>query len=214
MTEPFTPEAVRGILKEVMKGDQRLPTAEGWEVRTLTLILNLMQRNATYRRTRLPAEIERAKNIAKAIWILTEEAPKLRGEYAALLEISESPIPAEIARAAMAFGVDQQDGVETARANLEALDALLAAAQVFRERDLPRLPVGALQPPVERWKGYATDLVETFQQLTGGSVEAGYRFVAATASTITGKEPTVSAVKAAVLRDQVQKKTLAVPGTN
>jgi hypothetical protein len=114
----------------------------------------------------------------------------------------------------MALGVDERDAAETARANLEALDALIAAAKVFHERDLPRLPVEALGAPVERWEGYATDLVETFQQLTGGSVEAGYRFVAATASAITGEKPTVDAIKIAIIRKQVQKKTLAVPGTN
>jgi hypothetical protein len=209
MTEHFTPKLVHEILTTVMLLG-RSPDPKSWKVRTLTVVLNLLQWRATYRRDRMPAEIKRANKIAAAIWVLTDEGPKLRGEYIGLLE----PIPANFAKAAMALGVDERDAAETARANLEALDALIAAAKVFRERDLPRLPVEALGAPVERWEGYATDLVETFQQLTGGSVEAGYRFVAATAAAITGEKPTVDAIKIAIIRKQVQKKTLAVPGTN
>jgi hypothetical protein len=219
MSEPFTPEIVHDLLKAAMKGAQRLPDVRGWKVRGLTVILNLKQQSVSYCRNQLPGEIKRANGIAIAIRILTEEAPKLRGEYVARLKLLASDIFERRYR---------EDEAARARSNLEALDALVAAAQVVRERDLPLLPSEVHCPgiagdahrqalrdvPVEHWPEYAPSLVEAFQEFTGGSAEAGYRFVAAAAPRLTGESTTPGAVKIEVIRKQVQKETLAVPGTN
>jgi hypothetical protein len=213
MREPFTPELVHGILTTVMRGGRSPPGPKSEPVGFLTHVLNTAQLTAIYCRNHLPAEVKRGHAIAWALRILTEEAPKLRGGYVEALKIAESPVPAEIAKAQAIYGV--LGAAETARANLETLDTLLAAAQAARRLSFyPAIRGFGVGGPSGRWQECAMPLMEAFREATGGSIEAGYRFVVAAVPRLTGETPTLGAVKIAVKRKRVQKEMLAVPGTN
>ena len=215
MTEPFTPELVHEILTTVMLRGPRPPGPKSQKVRFLTHVLNTAQWTAKYCQTQLPSEVKRGQAIDWALRILTEEAPKLRGEYVKALEISELPMPADIARVAAAYGVDERDEAEMARKSLETFDTLVAAAQAARRLSFyPVTLAFGIGGPDGGWLECALPLMEAFRVVTGGSTNAGYRFVVAVAPRLTGETPTLDAVTIAVKRKQVQKETSAVPGTN
>jgi hypothetical protein len=164
----------------------RLPAVEGEEevrgimkCEPLTEVLNMLQ----YRAAQLREEVFRADVIFTAIQDLAEGIPRLRGELVDALDASlrwaEHGVDDDIRPFCTK---DQLDGARKKygelavcrRADLAALDALIAAAKVVREREIPLRPIGILGWPTqaERWQGYAISLADTFQRITDGSKEA------------------------------------------
>jgi len=203
MREPFTPEIVHGLLSAAMKGSQRGPYVKSDKVKRLTRALNRMQQVVTHCRDQLPEETKRATDVAKAIGVLIEEAPKLRGEYAVALDDlkrwtgDESTCPPQ----------QREEWTDRARRDLEALDALVAAAKVAREQRIPLPPIMLLDDRAERWRTHATSLMDAFKEATGGSAEAGYRFIAAVVPRLTGEGTTPEAVKIELIRQRARSRS-------
>ncbi len=178
--DPLTPEIVHRLLKEALRNSQCVPSPKSEEVERLTASLNRLREYAKYRSTILPKETETVMHIGDAIENLIEDLPKIREKYVVTLEGAER------------WGL----ATESAKANLEAIDQLMAAAQAARELGLPLLPHAyVLGMPAERWTGCARYLAERFEEATNASKEAGYRFIAAVAPRITGEGPTPGYVK-------------------
>jgi hypothetical protein len=205
MSEPFTPERVHEILTEVIQTGLRPPLKESPEVRALTHRLNLLHGIVKYRRDQMPGEVREAQAFAWALRILAGPLPNIRGSLVASLEAAErwgADMDRDLKRAAEVYGADlkrpEGGSVARAKARLETLDALQAAAEAAKE--LPVYPFAyVMGKPVEHWKDYTEDLIKAFKDAAGGSIEAAYRFVAETTPEMTGeKKPPLNAVKCAV----------------
>jgi len=187
MTEPFTPELVHDLVKVAMMGSRQPqpPDAKSEEVSRLTEILNHVRWTAEHCRSQLPTEFERGDAIARALRILTEEAPKLRDEYIEDLKSSE------------------QSNWEVAhfRAKLKTLDTLVAAAQAAKRLSFyPRVVPFGFEGTTGCWTECVKFLMEAFKLTMGGSKETAYRFIEAVAPKITGERPTLNAIKTEVKR--------------
>ncbi len=184
--ELFTPEIVHSLLKQVLKGSQHVPARESERIFMLVGDLNVIKRLATYRSSIDPEVIESATHLASAISNLTKYLPMIRQEYAGVLQCVE----------------DSRWPAADAQADLDAIDALVAAARTVAERGLlSHSPALAPAPAVARWTGAARPLMNIFKKaIDGASTEAGYRFIQAVIPQIAGEAPTLEAVKTELKR--------------
>jgi hypothetical protein len=158
---------------------------------------------------------EELANIDSAIYIITEILPKWHDDFAAeiacfynlmdnLPEDSRAEYAAEAAKTAADMGWPEgYDSREERRIDLAALDALVKAASVARERGLPLAPMIALSMRIERWPHFAEHLQKIFRHvLPEMSKAASYRFIVAVTPDITGETPTKEAVRSQLMRNR------------
>jgi hypothetical protein len=143
------------------------------DLKPLAEYLNFLQAIAKARSTELAEEEKSTTCVGQAVATLLECMPRIRGRY--LYETRE---------------------------DLEAFDTLMDAAKAFAERQILRHPL-MLGPEVERWTGYARQMMETFRRTTGNKAkENAYRFIVAVTPQITGETPTFEAVKSELKRER------------
>jgi hypothetical protein len=83
---------------------------------------------------------------------------------------------------------------------LAAIDALIDAANLAQQRNLPRIMVGMVGiPSVRGWKELADELQSLFSlALPDQPKAAAYRFIVAVVPILTGEHPTLEAVQTAL----------------
>jgi len=199
MSEPFTAGIVHGLLADrVLRGRQHRPALGGKKLEALVEELNNRVGYAEYR-AGLEGETKAIALMRQAIPLWIDVWPAIREEY-----------EWRVAAAKNSERLGLLSDVALAQAELEALDALTAAAKAVAGLGLPRPPHEENHGlPLERWPGpIVTDLMEMFKRATGdGPDEAGYRFIAAVIpKIIPGEEPSFDAVKIAYLREKSRDK--------
>jgi hypothetical protein len=198
----FTPESIHSLLREVLIGNEKLPSPRSRALMTLAGSLNDLQAIARSWKGSWRTDLA---SIYYSIYILKENLPKWRDEYAKELATFDHFInklaPGEYAAlsSGSANNIDQpadQDFREEGRLNLAALNGLVEAASVAYKRGLPLAPMITLAMPIEGWTWFAQHLQMVFHHtLPEVSKAAGYRFIAAVTPDITGEAPTYSAVE-------------------
>jgi hypothetical protein len=182
--EPFTLGMLLAVLREVLKGDVTLPVPT--TIAPLMFCLNGICSKVKGWAGPWHEEQKQLAMVTEAIRVLTEILPAQRVGYAALAGGSER--------------LCKQESAAKTQADLAALDNLISAVRVARERGLP-LTLNAMlvmPSPAKHWEDIAEELWELFHSaLPDASKEAGYRFIKAVVPTITGETPSLGAIKTA-----------------
>lgn len=149
---------------------------------------------------------ERELGVKAIVWltkIYPSHRESLAAEICAMEQWENAPArsvrEATAAKLGIPCGPDFKDGLAKLRADLAAMDALIAAAWVARERGLPLAhPMNVTSPAAELWPDIAEDLQKMLLAvLPAAGLEASYHFIEAVVPTITGEKPTYPAVKTA-----------------
>lgn len=197
--EPFTPEGVFTLLRDkVLKGEARLPRPGDPAISDLVRALCWLQRRFRGWTGPWLIELENFRRIDEAIRVLTEILPRHREVYAGIVADFER------------FGAAQEWAEMEARAQLEAFDALVAAAHAARDVGLPLLQESALAltPRTERWRDFGRELEACFNfALPDRPKEALYRFIVEVTPAITGEHPSVFAVQSEFKRKRLVEPT-------
>ena len=193
--DPFTAEMVLALLRnKVLKGGAPLPASTDPGIAELADKLNCIRWLFRGWTGHWREEQKRLQTIAEAIWVLTEVLPQQRGEYAEAVNGFERWNMAEAA--------------QKARADLAAIDELVAIARSARERGLPLSNhMITFSPQTERWTHFAELLYSTFMHtLPNQSKAAAYRFVVAVTPLLSHEHPTLEAVQTAFKRNRLVKR--------
>jgi hypothetical protein len=187
----FTPPKLYELCCKAVKGTDVRPSPTDHALETLSDYLNILRWRAQNWTGPWEKHHEECKKIAEAIRVLAEVLPSHRESFAAEVH------GAERWENDPTMSADFKAGLADARANVAAMDALIAAVTEARERGLPLAHImNAVSSAAERWQDIAPDLKRIFQSaLPKRSDAAAYRFIEAVVPDITNEKPTFDIIK-------------------
>jgi hypothetical protein len=211
--QDFTAEMVHNVLRNVIKGNAKLPSPTDPALVGLAFLVNVLRGRVKWSKTSAAQDSEQYEMIGLAISTLAEMLPTHREHYVSNITSYERWVedPSFLSlheRTAEHFpdSLRPQDHLEMLRGNLSAFDALVKAAQAARDRGLPivwdmRL-AGVAPGLATRWEDLADDIERAFlQALPGQSKSAAHRFIEAIIPHITGESPSYRAVETRIKRN-------------
>ena len=187
----FTQQKTFELLREILKGDDPLPSQSGLPLQTIVEYLNIIRWRTHGWNGPWERHHDECQKIADALGVLLEILPSHRESVAAEVRAAErwehDP----------KMSAEFPAGLAEARGHVAAMDALIAAAATAYKRGLPLAHMmNVMSAPARRWQDVAPDLKRIFQTaLPRCSDAAAYRFIEAVVPDITNERPTFETVK-------------------